>query len=306
MSRSAMSMTRKLLAVVASLVTCHVSPSSLDVECKDCHAEAVLNVSLNPLADKWKGFRLQDFMEEFGCNERTELKIPDEEAWMIMRKLYQDIVGEKSTIAPLSNESGMKVPFYVAHVPGKGRAVFASQPVKKGTLVWDERQEGDFFDGDSFRKFLVSLPTELRCDALMWSWAENRDGVLLIATAFDEGSMFNDNDHNPVAEEEDDETEMDSPERIFKQNGEMASTGGGISEIGMIRDKKDLHMDDEDADEEESKRDDGLPNTGCVSETAGEDCLVNYALRDIEAGEEITCDYSEFFSDEAYDYLGLK
>eukprot|EP00978_Attheya_sp_CCMP212_P046198 scaffold378641_cov51-Attheya_sp.AAC.1 len=69
-------------------------------------------------------------------------------------------------------------------------------------------------------------------------------------------------------------------------------------------------MDDEDADEEESKRDDGLPNTGCISESTGEiltggDCLVNYALRDIEAGEEITCDYSEFDSDEAYHYFGL-
>eukprot|EP00978_Attheya_sp_CCMP212_P008299 scaffold19466_cov35-Attheya_sp.AAC.1 len=90
----------------------------------------------------------------------------------------------------------------------------------------------------------------------------------------------------------------------------MASTGGCISESGMIRDKKDLRMDDEDADEEESKRDDELPNTGCISETTGEiliggDCLVNYALRDIEAGEEITCDYSEFDSDEAYEYFGL-
>eukprot|EP00978_Attheya_sp_CCMP212_P033199 scaffold132954_cov27-Attheya_sp.AAC.1 len=168
MSRSAMSMIRKLLAVVTSLVTCHIASSSLDVECKDCH-EAALKVSLNPLADKWKDFMLKDFKDAFGCRGRgkKDFKIPDTETWMIMRKLYQDIVGEKSTIAPLSNESGMKVPFYVAHVPGKGRAVFASQPVKKGTLVWDERQQGDFFDGDSFRKFLVSLPTELRCDALV-------------------------------------------------------------------------------------------------------------------------------------------
>eukprot|EP00978_Attheya_sp_CCMP212_P024799 scaffold78533_cov26-Attheya_sp.AAC.1 len=98
---------RKLLAVVASLVTCHVASSSLDVECKDCH-EAALNVSLNPLADKWKGFGMQAFMDEFGCDERTEFKIPGNETWMIMRKLYQDIVGEKWTIAPLSDESGMQ------------------------------------------------------------------------------------------------------------------------------------------------------------------------------------------------------
>ena len=143
-------MIRKLVAVVASLVTCHVTSSTLDVECKDCRHEAALNVSLSPLADKWKDFGLQDFMEEFGCHERTEYKILDKEAWMIMRKLYQEIVGEKSTIAPLSDENGMKVPFYVAHVPGKGRAVFASQPVKRGTLVWNERQQGHFF----LRRFL--------------------------------------------------------------------------------------------------------------------------------------------------------
>eukprot|EP00978_Attheya_sp_CCMP212_P018638 scaffold51370_cov32-Attheya_sp.AAC.1 len=205
-------------------------------------------------------------MEDFGCDERTEYKIPDKEAWMIIRKVYQDIMGEKSTIAPLSDENELQVPFYMAHVPGKGRAVFASQPVKR----------------------------ELTCDALIWSWAEKRDGMIFIATVFDEGSMLN--DPSPVAENhnEDKETEIDSQE--------------------CTSNEKDLHMDgeydNEEDDEEESKGDDVLPNTGCISETTGEiisggACAINYALRDIEAGEEFTCEYSEFDSDEAIDYFSL-
>eukprot|EP00978_Attheya_sp_CCMP212_P017396 scaffold46229_cov30-Attheya_sp.AAC.1 len=62
---------QKLVAVLASLVTCHVTSSSLDVECRDCR-EAALNVSLNHSADTWKdfGIQIQDFMEDFGCDER--------------------------------------------------------------------------------------------------------------------------------------------------------------------------------------------------------------------------------------------
>jgi hypothetical protein len=258
------------------------------MECRDCH-EASLNVSLKHLADKGKDFTLLDFREEFRCHERTIYKIADQKTWMIMRKVYQDIMGEDSTIAPLSEESGMKVPFYVAHDPVKGRAVFASQRVKKGTLVWGERQMAHFGDIDFFRKFLVSLPfTELACDILTWAWVEQDvDGRVSVEVAFDEGSMFNDSSPRRVAEEKDEGDET-----------EITCTGGSLSESGMICDNKDDKNDDEEA----SKGDDELPTTGCISD---EVCLGNYALHDIDAGEEFTCDYREFADDEINAHLSL-
>ena len=56
---------------------------------------------------------------------------------------------------------------------------------------------------------------------------------------------------------------------------------------------------------EEKDEDNGteMASTGCIDDTTGEiisggDCLINYALRDIEAGEEFTCDYSDFADEE--------
>jgi hypothetical protein len=76
----------------------------------------------------------------------------------------------------------------------------------------------------------------------------------------------------------------------------------------MDDDDDDDDDDDEEEEEEESNGGDGLPNTGCISETTGEiisggACPVNYAIRDIEAGEEFTCEYVEFASFDDAEYV---
>jgi len=85
----------------------------------------------------------------------------------------------------------------------KGRGVFATEPIRKGTLVgnMDNGSTGIFKVGHSWREFAVSLPRETACNFIEWSWVQTvppidamdddiRNG-LTIFIAFDESNLMN-------------------------------------------------------------------------------------------------------------------
>ena len=94
--------------------------------------------------------------------------------------------------------------------PAKGRGVFATSPIPKGTLTLnlDNGSTGIFKVGHSWREFAVSLPREVACNFIEWSWVQTlpppsaidddiRNG-LSIFIAFDESNLMNNADWDGV------------------------------------------------------------------------------------------------------------
>jgi hypothetical protein len=204
------------------------------------------------MTSKMDVFELEGY---FGCNEifgKAIRPTPSKSAWMTMRTTYHEMVGpEKSTIAPLSaTEDGWYVPYEVKEAPFKGRGVFATTKISKGTLIYDPtRQLARFVDGKSFRSFLALLPNNLACEAMQLHYldyfggakdepAGEKKGVYYICAELDEGGLTN-------------EPNWSDKEINAGCNPELAK---------------------------------GYPD-GCEN--------LDFATRDIEAGEELVCNYDE-------------
>jgi hypothetical protein len=107
--------------------------------------------------------------------------------------------------------SAIVVPIRIGDAgPTKGRGVFATSPIPKGTLIvnLDNGSTGVFKVGHSWREFAVSLPREVACNFIEWSWVQTlpppseidddiRNG-LSIFIAFDESSLMNNADWDGV------------------------------------------------------------------------------------------------------------
>jgi hypothetical protein len=85
----------------------------------------------------------------------------------------------------------------------KGRGVFATEPIPKDTLIIEliNGSTGIFKVGHKWREFAVSLPREIACNFIEWSWVQTlsptseldddiRNG-LTIFIAFDESNLMN-------------------------------------------------------------------------------------------------------------------
>ena len=125
------------------------------------------------------------------CSEyyqRAEQTIHGQDAWKQMRRKYVDIVGgTESTIGPPeSGYNGFSKPYYVGH-NDYGRGIYAKTDIPKGSLVWHNIRSAAFSEGQQFREFVMTLPRELGCDVLQWSYV--KDGK--IYCDLDEGSFCN-------------------------------------------------------------------------------------------------------------------
>eukprot|EP00542_Grammatophora_oceanica_P016509 CAMPEP_0194027086 /NCGR_PEP_ID=MMETSP0009_2-20130614/1315_1 /TAXON_ID=210454 /ORGANISM="Grammatophora oceanica, Strain CCMP 410" /LENGTH=175 /DNA_ID=CAMNT_0038666033 /DNA_START=1 /DNA_END=528 /DNA_ORIENTATION=- len=125
----------------------------------------------------------------------------------MMRGVYHGLMGspDESSIAPLSNETDVLVPFEVRNAgKKKGRGVFATQNISAGTLVWTVFDQTAFFKrGDDYRRFLHLLPGHTRCEAMQFSWVQtfedhNNSSYARILVDLGEASLMN-NGHSAKA-----------------------------------------------------------------------------------------------------------
>lgn len=93
----------------------------------------------------------------------------DTATWLFIRTKYYESVGENVNIEDLRKE-GILVPYEVRYDPKRGRGVFVTEPVKKGTRMWDDSQLASFKKRDDFVEFLEQLPHDLQCDILLWAY----------------------------------------------------------------------------------------------------------------------------------------
>jgi hypothetical protein len=130
------------------------------------------------------------------CKNHSYTTIHNQTAWVHMRAAYVAIVGPNDASFNLTYGSGMKVPFKIGHSPGRGRGVFATEDIRKGTLVWHGISTAAFTSGVQFRKFLASLPDVFACDLMIWCYTSHDEkNVPFIECDLDEASLFNSNDN---------------------------------------------------------------------------------------------------------------
>ena len=224
----------------------------------------------------------EEFWEELHCNEffaEDSLRpIHNESTWMLLRGVYHAIVGpNQSTLrTPLTHypKNGFLVDVYVGQSPGIGRGVFAGQHIAEGEPVWSSTGVTAYFSsGEQYRRFLLSIPPDLACDALQWCYCEMVD--------------------------------RDQIKRRLRNETENANdveTGRKSLAIACDLDEGSfVNMGDTEDDS----------NIGCTVEFReqylnGQPCAGNlYALRDILAGEQLLVDYGEFAVSEGWESFGL-
>jgi len=139
---------------------------------------------------------LPEIGKAMGCEIEDGMPDPihGEQEFMLLRGAYQAIVGPRaSTLRSTLYGNGYVVPIYVGYHPLMGRGVFAEAPIAFGTKIWDERHTGCFEEGWQFRNFLLSIPVQLACDVMMWSYVlrlENNTKVT-VCCDLDESSFTN-------------------------------------------------------------------------------------------------------------------
>lgn len=128
-----------------------------------------------------------------GCAEYKPPKTDhDTDTWLLIRKKYYESKGKKVTDEDLRRE-GILVPYEVRHDPKRGRGIFVTERVRKGTRMWDDSQLAFFKTRDHFVQFLEQLPHDLQCDILLWAYVHKGN----VECDLDPGSFIN---HGETAE----------------------------------------------------------------------------------------------------------
>ena len=152
-------------------------------------------VKSRPNQAKWMNMTREAWHEELGCDELTIRPVHTPEIWIGMREAYISVVGQEKATVPSttttttisslpssssksSSESSIfktafQIPFEVRQSPGMGRGIYTLIDVKKGQLLYDFSQTAQYRDANEFAEFLRIITPELACDVLMWSYVQD-------------------------------------------------------------------------------------------------------------------------------------
>lgn len=145
---------------------------------------------------------LTDWGDLFGCDFSQPSPIYDESTWEIYRSTYYEVTkNEPVPSSPVNGkQTGFQVPIEVHYIEGKGRGIIASEFIRKGDLVYSGTiNAAEFWDLETFWKYINALPSELLCDPLQWvytadlaNYDESTQSKPVLCFEMDEGALFND------------------------------------------------------------------------------------------------------------------
>lgn len=108
------------------------------------------------------------------------------EEWREFRRKYQDSV-ERSSLedtwenlsksresdGAVVDNTGFLLPVEFKYSPGKGRGVYATEPIRQGQQIWDSRFRGVFDTECAAKKYFAQLTTDEQCKAIFWGYNNN-------------------------------------------------------------------------------------------------------------------------------------
>jgi hypothetical protein len=229
----------------------------------------------------------------FQCDEvfrRGDRPIHGEATWAFLRGVYLGVSSHRAdgaaTAAPASPPlgTGFRKAVSARQTPdGKGRGVFAAEPIRSGELVWSATfATARFSTGPAYRQFLSLLPPDLACDVLQWAYVQE-----VTTEAY--------TNIDPACSA--------SSAAVGPSPNETQPAECGKRELRVSVDLDEgSYMNSEDDD----------PNVGCLVDDEermtgkGLSCQHHFfALRDIRVGEELLCSYGAFAWSDGWSEFGL-
>lgn len=123
--------------------------------------------------EQLKGFTFNELHQHMDCYDhavnRTKAMYT-KEMYNHMKTKYSELTGYK--FQPVKPTQDV---FHIALSEGAGRGVFAARDIKKGEIIpFDEACSViTFTDGQLWKEYVASLPREMACDVMEWTWLQN-------------------------------------------------------------------------------------------------------------------------------------
>jgi hypothetical protein len=106
-----------------------------------------------------------------------------------MKNKYTELTGH--ALPPTAHDNST---FYIASSDHAGRGVFASRNITKGEIIpFNSTCSVVFFDdGLLWKKYVVSLPREMGCDVMEWTWTQHvfEEGNVRLCLSIGDGDSF--------------------------------------------------------------------------------------------------------------------
>ncbi|KAL3783458.1 hypothetical protein HJC23_008650 [Cyclotella cryptica] len=137
-------------------------------------------------------FTFQSLYEHLNCyphaiNQSKPLYTPA--MYQHMKDKYTELTGQ--TLPIQSNDNST---FHISTSEHAGRGVFASRNISKGEILpFDSTCSVVFFDdGLLWKTYVVSLPREMGCDVMEWTWTQHVyvEGNVRLCLSIGEGDSF--------------------------------------------------------------------------------------------------------------------
>ena len=120
------------------------------------------------MADEEKKPKVDNEFTVSSCS-RAKQQIPNRETWMLLRRAYCEAMDEEWDPEEWI-EDGMLVPYEIRMDPVRGRGVFVTKNIEKGTRVYVAKQTVEFENRKQLVTFFEALPWEYQCDVLLWAY----------------------------------------------------------------------------------------------------------------------------------------
>ena len=136
---------------------------------------------MTTMADEEKKPKVDNEFTVSSCSKAKQ-RIPNRETWMLLRRAYCEAMDEEWDPEEWI-EDGMLVPYEIRMDPVRGRGVFVTKNIEKGTRVDSGAQIAEFENREQLVMFLEALPWEYQCDVLLWAYPNNGKATVDLAAS---------------------------------------------------------------------------------------------------------------------------
>jgi len=108
----------------------------------------------------------------------------------VAQSLTPEQVANTTRIEEMLGPPGILVPYEVRVTAEKGRGLFATQPISKGTMIVSASREIRFDTSEEWDAFVACIPDEkLKSDVAHWAWEDKEKKATMLA--LDDSSLVN-------------------------------------------------------------------------------------------------------------------